>query len=314
MSNLAASRFPWLADAWGHFLRLMDTGRLPHALIVDGPEGIGKSCLALDMVASALCLGPLEGEACGGCRSCQLLHGGAHPDYFPVRPRPGKHQIVIDDVRSAIGLLGLTTTISRRKVALLEPAEAMNRNAANALLKNLEEPPGDALLLLVSHNPSRLPVTIRSRCQSLHCHLPEATLARQWLGAELGLADADARQALDAAAHSPLRAAGLHRQSLVALHRELGEELRSLGQHPARVAALAMRLKDLEPDILWMWLSGLAATRMRQESLSGAPDVSLSGLQRRADRYKGLARTSVRGDLLLRDWLIEWSRLGSGKV
>jgi DNA polymerase-3 subunit delta' len=138
---------PWLEPAWKLFGDSIAHQRLAHALLVQGLSGMGKSVLARAMAARLLCDQQAD-QACGSCRSCQLFKGGAHPDYFFVsrepNPKTGKmrQEIIIDQVRKLIGSLQLTTSISQSKVAIIDPAECMNPNAANALLKTLEEPPG----------------------------------------------------------------------------------------------------------------------------------------------------------------------------
>ena len=196
----------WLDPVRAEFIDRLNSGRLAHALLVCGPAGTGKLDFAREMVNGLLCL---EGSmpACGNCRSCQLLNTGAHPDFRLVDYELNdkgvlRTELVIDQVRNLISALQLTTTISTRKVALLHPAEAMNRNAANALLKTLEEPPGDTVLILVSHDPGRLPVTIRSRCQSLQIRLPDQKTLIGWLSEHSGCNQAEAQSALEAAAGS----------------------------------------------------------------------------------------------------------------
>ena len=150
----------WLDPAREEFRNRLQSDRLAHAFLLSGQTGTGKQGLVMEMAAALLCL-EKSLPACGSCRSCQLLASGAHPDFrilsFELNDK-GKlrSEIVIDQVRELISFLQLTTTISEKKVALIQPAEAMNKNAANALLKTLEEPPGDAVILLLSHDPSRL--------------------------------------------------------------------------------------------------------------------------------------------------------------
>src|SRR5690606_18002126 len=117
----------------------------------------------------------------------KLFASGAHPDFrflsFMTKDKSDdlRTVIVVDQVRELIGSMQLTNGLSPRKVALIQPAEAMNRSAANALLKTLEEPAGEVVLLLVSNDASRLSATIRSRCQALHLRPPAAVEAQQWL-------------------------------------------------------------------------------------------------------------------------------------
>ena len=157
---------PWQVDHWRHVLERRRAGKLPHALLLDGPSGMGKAYFADLLAQSVLCQRPLaDGTACGACRGCHLYAAGTHPDALQVRPRAEGKPIVVDQVRALTSFMALTTR--SLKVAIVVPAEAMNVHAANSLLKTLEEPPPDALMLLVSHAPNRLPLTVRSRCQRL---------------------------------------------------------------------------------------------------------------------------------------------------
>ncbi len=203
--------YPWLKPVEAEFAERLESDRLPHALLLCGPRDTGKTALATDFVASLMCL-ENRYPACGECRSCQLLKGGAHPDRqiitFELHPKTGelRKELVVDQVRRLISSMYLTNSFSRRKAALVYPAEAMNISTANALLKTLEEPPGEAVLILVSHDIARLPATIRSRCQRLQVRPPDFAVACDWLCADAGCSETEAEAALTAAAGSPLKA------------------------------------------------------------------------------------------------------------
>ena len=310
--------YPWLSAAWSGFQNRLNSGQLPHAMLIQGPEGSGKSMLARQMAARLMCTAELE-FACGECRSCTLFEGGAHPDYFGLAPEEGKHQIVIDQVRSTIAALALTTSFSPRKVAMICPAEAMNNNSANALLKSLEEPPGETVLILVSHDASRLPVTIRSRCQSIAIPLPGAIQATQWLVEHEKMEPGAAAAALEAAGGSPLRALQIAQSGQVVIHQGLLKMLAGLLVKPAMASKVAGDLADVDANALWTWLSNGCADALRAVMvgrspawLDNAPDMDSKGLallQLNADRNRMLATTPVRQDLLLQEWLIKWSQL-----
>ncbi len=308
---------PWLQDAWRLFLDRIDADRLAHALLVRGPEGTGKMQLAIAMAKRLLCTDAGTGSgACGTCRSCVLFDdgAGAHPDWFLLVPEEGKHQVQIDPIREATRGLNLTTTVSPRKAALIAPAEAMNRNAANALLKSLEEPQGETYMLLVSHDPSRLPVTIRSRCQSIPVNLPEAAQAMEWLVKENGIDGRTAEAALEAAGGAPLRALYYAQAGLVEQYREVKMQLSELRSGRGTASVAVTRLQEIEPDALWQWLSLEAAASFRASAGRGQSAPGLAGLQQSADRNRTLARTAVRQDLLLQQWLIEWSAANGGET
>lgn len=311
------SLYPWLMDAWAQFQGQLAADRLGHAMLVHGAAGTGKLALAEAMAARLVCTGTEE-FACGDCRSCTLFTSGAHPDWMRLVPEEDKHQIRVEQVRDLLAALALTTSFSPRKVALIAPAEAMNRTAANALLKNLEEPPGDSFLILVSHDASSLPVTIRSRCQGIAVALPPAGLAAEWLqgqGVTATLADA----ALAAAGGSPRRALEFAQAGMVDSHRDLVQGLDALLDKPGRVSKLAGQLAEVEPETLWTWLSHCSADAFRGASSGRFPPwlnprsslapARLANLQRAADRNRMLSKTPVKQDLLLQEWLIEWSRL-----
>ena len=145
--------YPWLAEAWQRLTSRLAADRLGHAYLISGPPGLGKHALAEDFSRSALCEGAraTQGAACGRCRSCLLLASGHHPDRVMVGLLEDKKVIGIDQVRDLGGFYALKSHYGRRKVAILGPAETMATNAANALLKLLEEPPPGALMLLIAH-------------------------------------------------------------------------------------------------------------------------------------------------------------------
>ncbi len=303
----------WLSPVREEFRKRLQGDRLAHAFLLSGQPGTGKQGLAMEMAAALLCL-ENSLPACGSCRSCQLLVSGAHPDFrilsFELN-KSGKlrTEIVIDQVRQLISFLQLTTTISEKKVALVQPAEAMNRNAANALLKTLEEPPGDAVIILLSNDPSRLAVTIRSRCQKLQVRSPDTDTALAWLLEEGAYGEVEAKSALKAAAGSPFRARDLLSTGGPDHYRLVSDTLESMLVGRCAPASAMSALGDVEPDQLWTWLSLNAADRFRRNMDNHRVAISLSQLQNMADRNRALLPSPVRKDLLLQDWLIQWSRL-----
>lgn len=313
--------YPWLSGHWSFFIQRLEQGRLPHALLMEGPAGSGKMVLANAMVARLLCRED-QAVACGQCRSCELLAGGAHPDHFDLHPEEESEFIKVDQVRGLISRLDLTTSISMRKVAFIHPAECMNAAAANALLKSLEEPAGETVLILVSNHPGRLPVTIRSRCQAISVSLPGRQDACDWLERNTGKAIEEVNAAWLAAGGSPLRAvryldsSGLDSPGLDDF-KQVQEGLAQLLTRPGSVSTVTTKLGDLNPAELWRWLSMCAGdvikSRMTNASLDWLPaiaslqDKTLLQLQRQADINRQLSTTPVRGDLLLQDWLIRWA-------
>jgi DNA polymerase-3 subunit delta' len=217
--------YPWQILPW-KMLR-SKRGRMPHALLIHGPQGIGKLQLAERFTQSLLCeSGDTSGEPCGVCSGCRWFAAGSHPDFRRVEPEALARQsaaadesdepaparsarpsleIKVDQVRALDDFLNLQSHRGGPRVALIHPAEAMNPNAANALLKGLEEPPGRAQLILVSHRPARLLATLRSRCVAVPVPAPDASASLAWLE---GQGARDAASWLAFASGSPLRALG----------------------------------------------------------------------------------------------------------
>jgi DNA polymerase-3 subunit delta' len=139
--------------------------RFPHALIFSGPEGVGKHTCAL-MIAKALnCPNKTNGDFCAECSSCRKIQSGTHPDVMTISVEDEATQIKIAQVRQTLGMLALQPLEGRNKVFIIDPADALNAEAANALLKGLEEPPENSFFILVTVNVHELLFTVRSRCQ-----------------------------------------------------------------------------------------------------------------------------------------------------
>ena len=200
---------PWLVPLWGRLGASLRADRLPHALLIAGPRGVGKRHLAWQLARALLCPHPdAEGRACGRCADCRLAAAGSHPDLQQVAPDPESKsgEIGIEPIRNLAERTSLTPSRAARKLVLIDPADRLNTAAANALLKTLEEPAGAALLCLIAEQPGRLPATIRSRCQWLRVPVPVQSEAVAWLGSRLGLEPAEAEARLRLAYGAPLRA------------------------------------------------------------------------------------------------------------
>ena len=182
--------FPWHKNQWSQVNQLIKTERLPHAMLLLGNQGLGKFEFAMEMASSILCKQPAENaQSCGLCQACQLLSAGTHPDLHVLKPKPPKTSksknpvlsIRIDDVRELCAKLNQTSQYGGYRIAIFENAELMTLSAANSLLKTLEEPGQNVLIILVTSRLHRLPVTIRSRCQTLRFTEPVEAEGIDWL-------------------------------------------------------------------------------------------------------------------------------------
>lgn len=198
--------YPWQSAAWQQLQQMR--GRLPHAILFNGPEGIGKTAFAEAFAQSLLCETPGDGgHACGQCAACGWFVQYSHPDYRRVRPEvlddgdgaeeeseagdkkskstktPSK-EIKIDQIRALADFMNVSTHRSGMRVIVLYPAEALNTAAANSLLKMLEEPPPHTMFLLVSNSIDRLLPTILSRCRKFALAVPSQVDSLSWLKAQ----------------------------------------------------------------------------------------------------------------------------------
>lgn len=196
--------YPWQQSQWQELLRRK--AALPHALLFSGREGTGKLDFVRKLARSLACESPGgDGAYCGECQSCRWFSAGFHPDYREMLPevmRPAaveearakgrnpREEIVVEEVRELQDFINLTAHLRGGKTVVLYPAEKLNRNAANALLKSLEEPPPGMRFMLVAHRPSYLPATVISRCQQVALPTPRAAEAESWLR-ENGIDNAD---------------------------------------------------------------------------------------------------------------------------
>ena len=254
--------FPWLDTQWRDLLKRKAT--LPHALLLRGREGIGKLDFARKLAQSLACDTPASGgDACGTCESCRWFAAGSHPDYREVVPeimqpaeseaaeakdRKPSDEIKVEQVRDLQGLISLTAHRAGGKVMVIYPAETLNVNAANALLKNLEEPPPATRFLLVTHRPSYLPATIISRCQQILLPTPSAAAAGQWLR-EQGVADP--ALSLAQTGNAPLLALALEDGDFWTQRKILLEGLTAASADPL---ALAEQVRDYPVTRLLGWL------------------------------------------------------------
>jgi DNA polymerase-3 subunit delta' len=275
--------------------------RLPHALLIGGAPGLGKRDFAEALAARLLCENPPPGGIkCDACASCRWLRAGSHPDLYRLVPKSEEesaaapadeetgengveknkesksrsNQIIIDQVRAVQEALTVTAHHGGRRVVIVDPAEAMNPHAANALLKLLEEPPSGCVFILVSAAVGKLLPTIRSRCQQWAAPRPDAAqLRRWWAEQETGMEFPAALLALNGG--MPLAAVRLAKRGAEALLASFVADLGGVDFDPLRLAgqwenqlkkdkaALATGI-DAATLADWMqrWVSDLAALRL----------------------------------------------------
>lgn len=301
---------PWQVDLWR---QLAGRAQHAHAYLLHGPAGIGKRLLAEQLMALLLCQRPVEARACGECKACQLLAAQTHPDHYVLEPEEVDKAIRVDQVRDLVGFVTQTAQLGGRKVILLEPAEAMNLNAANALLKSLEEPSGDTVLLLISHQPSRLLPTIKSRCVQQACPLPGRQQSLDWLAARLPELGPELREQLvTLAAGSPLAALKLHEQKVLELRAQVVDGVKKLLKQQQSASQLAEGWNALPLILLFDWFCEWAHLILRYQMAGDEAELSAADMQK---VLQYLAQKSSQQKVIaLQDWLLEHRQKVLGKA
>ncbi len=202
--------FPWHEQEWTLLNQQLGEEQLPHALLLVGRQHTGKSQLALALSRLLLCAHPVDSLNCGKCHACELSASGGHGDFLWVTPGEKSRVIKIDQVREVVRFTNKTAGFGLRKVIVLAPADSMNVNAFNALLKSLEEPASDTHLILVCDHMHGVPATIRSRCHILHLSTPDTETSLGWLERTTGQRE-QSEQLLSLSDGLPLLARELYR-------------------------------------------------------------------------------------------------------
>ena len=295
-----AEAYPWQDGLWQ---QLAGRAQHAHAYLLHGPVGIGKRALAERLMASLLCQRPQASNACGECKSCLLLKAGSHPDNYVLEPEEADKAIKVDQVRDLVSFVVQTSQLGGRKVVLIEPVESMNINAANALLKSLEEPSGDTVLLLVSHQPSRLLPTIKSRCVQQACPLPSEAVSLQWLARALpDSSDEERVELLTLAAGSPLAAVSLQAQGVREQRALVVDGVKKLLKQQQSPTQLAEGWNAVPLLLLFDWFCDWSNLILRYQLTEDESGLGLADM-RKVIQY--LAQKSSRDKILnIQDWIL----------
>ncbi len=264
--------YPWLIPDWHALSQTAQAGRLGHAWLLLGDPGLGKEQLAERLARLHLCQQPDRGEPCGQCHSCQLFDKGHHPDLGTL-PTDSK-TIGVEAIREICARLQNSAQLGRGKVVIIPDAERMTESAANALLKTLEEPAGDSLLLLIASQVSRLLPTILSRCHKHVCQLPTEGDTVRWLaeqGHQATLAQVRICQG------APLRVLRYIEEQQDGKRRELLGSFVSLSLTPTRATHVCSQLAD-ETQVRLHWLQLFLCDAIKTQAGCGHHQLAMPDL------------------------------------
>ena len=267
---------PWQQADWVKFVDTVDTTH--HAILLTGNSGTGMRQFALNMAQYIVCTerSAEQGIYCGQCQNCRLFAAATHPDihlitseqemvntehaqiaqyaarYLDMGETEKKSKpsqvIAIDQIRKLIDHFATHTHIASHRIAIIAPADRMNINSANSLLKLLEEPPQNSILILVTAQPGRLPATIRSRCMNLPLSNPHRATSAQWLSEHLDQEQIE--MALSLSNDSPLIARQLAQQGDLQQQQHYLKAVIALLQGQTEPVAVAQQLSKLDFELL----------------------------------------------------------------
>lgn len=259
------SLYPWQHQQWQQLIARRHSKRLPHALLFVGIEGLGKKHCALAYSQVLLC--NKSDSACGQCHNCHLFQAQVHPDLLLIEPEKPGQMIKVDQIREMVQFVNETAMQGGLRIVIIDPANAMNLNAANALLKTLEEPAPNTLLILISNQNLRLPATITSRCQKLIFQKPVESVALEWLETQLP-ANIDRKLLLNLADGAPLRAKAWNENGLYSLRQDLFQGLDDLARQQIDPLQLAAKFQEYEMvvvlQLILIWLQDLLRIQLTQ--------------------------------------------------
>lgn len=233
--------FPWQTQQWQQLWRSQREQRLPHALLFAGAAGTGKAIFADSFARALLCQQVASrsdeeremASYCNICHACRLIAGRVHPSVLFVEPEKEGQAIKVDQIRAVSDFINQSSLQGEYRIVVIHPAHDMNANAANALLKTLEEPSSGSIIILISSQFAHLPATILSRCQRILFPRPHTEKALDWLQSQLTDKTLDPKLLLQLAHGAPLAALRLVEDNMLALRENLFQILYLLSQKQA---------------------------------------------------------------------------------
>jgi len=324
--------WPWTHSQWLGLIKRAADDRLPHALIFSGMEGLGKLKTATHLAQYLLCHSATNDQACNQCRSCAQFNAQTHPDYNLIEPEEAGKQIKVDQIRSLISGFSLARHHNSHRIAIISPADAMNLSSANSLLKSLEEPPAQTLIVLVTARLSALPATIKSRCQHIHFASPNHDMATTWLNNQQIDVTIDIKALLAMANGAPLRALDNAKSAQVELRESIFTIFSAIGLGERSPLSFDNQLlkQGIAAPIQWIysWVSDLIKVKFQQaQSIVNsdkleqlqilAKKVELESLFTYSDKIIDalrLQRAPLNSQMFMDELMLEWRRICSTHV
>ncbi len=309
----------WHQKSWDQLVIARNAKHLPHAILLAGAKGTGTQAFAQALVNSLLCESPLENyHACGECKGCRVRKGDVHPDYFQIAIEANKTQILIDQIRELNDFLHMSRSYLTSRVAFINPAEALNMNAANSLLKSLEEPANNSVIVLLTAQLSTLLPTIKSRCQILHLATPSKTIALQWLSEQS--IQHSPEELLEMSSGKPLYALALDNEEHFKRRNDFANDLLAVMMQQQSLTEISKKWQTASKDELLSWqihwvqqLIKYPFNKVQAQAILQIPHVvdsaKLWQLYDQLIKLRRLAHTSLNAQLFIESMLLLWMKL-----
>lgn len=274
---IVTTPLPWHQSHWNKITAQVAAQTMPHAYLVSADADTGKRHFATMLAQFLLCRNPIDNAACGICSMCLLNEAGSNPDLMIVEPEEGSKIIKVDQVRELKKFLETSSHSFGKRVILLDTAESLGVNSANALLKGLEEPPADVLFLLLTDRPKTVLATVTSRCQVIALPHPQPADVLAWLTEHVPDAKPEELSLLlDISQNRPFKALAMHVEGRTEQHSEIGSALMELVSRKSSPTVIASRYAKAQAtevlQVLSYWLSALSRYQLtgRIEFLKGS--------------------------------------------
>jgi len=254
MTEITGGNYPWHQPSWQQLSNYIDQQRIPQALMISGPKGLGKQQLAYKFANALICeQSSIDHQSCGHCKSCQLFKSKNHPDFNVIEPEEAGKKISINPIRELISFLSLTSVFSAYRIVIINNADQLTHAAANSFLKCLEEPSERTVIILITDNPALLPATIISRCQKLKMACPHSHSAKDWLEQQNITDDLDILLSLSSGA--PLTARNYASTETLALRKKCFHSWLQISQQKINPVSLAEQWLQYPESMLLFWMT-----------------------------------------------------------
>jgi len=261
--------YPWHKQSWQRINQARQSDHLAHAILISGQEHTGKSDFANRLVKSLLCeasqfknneltqtpqIDACHQCPCNKCRGCKTFEADSNPDYLHIKLLEDKQQISIDQIRAMNAFLNLSRSFKAYQVVLISEAERMNQNAANSLLKSLEEPADNSVIILLTSQLSAMLPTIKSRCQMMHLPMPDKQQSIDWLQSKTGKLS-EFKEELEISHNRPLAALKVD-DELIQNREMLLEDIVNIIQEKSAITEIAKKWQKHDREVLIDWQIG----------------------------------------------------------